>query len=92
MVGTRKRKQPDFFETTRSDTSLHHRADGLDAALAHFRVLSANGAPIPGLYAAGEITGHFYGTAPNAVSVLREFVFGNIAGMEAVAYLRGGQA
>jgi tricarballylate dehydrogenase len=44
-----------------------------------------NGAPIPGLYAAGEITGHFYATAPNAVSVLRAFVFGRIAGREAVA-------
>ena len=42
-----------------------------------------NGAPIPGLYAAGEITGYFYGTAPNAVSVLRAFVFGRIAGREA---------
>ena len=42
------------------------------------------GAPIPGLYAAGEITGHFYATAPNAVSVLRAFVFGRIAGQEAV--------
>ncbi len=42
------------------------------------------GKPIPGLYAAGEITGHFYGTAPNAVSVLRAFVFGRIAGTEAV--------
>ena len=42
-----------------------------------------DGAPIPGLYAAGEITGHFYGTAPNAVSVLRAFVFGRIAGREA---------
>jgi len=31
--------------------------------------------PISGLYAAGEITGHFYGTAPNAVSVLRALVF-----------------
>jgi tricarballylate dehydrogenase len=41
------------------------------------------GAPIAGLYAAGEITGHFYGTAPNAVSVLRAFVFGRIAGREA---------
>ena len=41
------------------------------------------GAPIPGLYAAGEITGHFYGTAPNAVSVLRAFVFGRIAGRHA---------
>jgi len=44
-----------------------------------------DGAPIPGLYAAGEITGHFYATAPNAVSVLRAFVFGRIAGREAVA-------
>ena len=42
-----------------------------------------NGAPIPGLFAAGEITGHFYATAPNAVSVLRAFVFGRIAGAEA---------
>jgi tricarballylate dehydrogenase len=42
-------------------------------------VLGAGG-PIPGLYAAGEITGHFYGTAPNAVSVLRALVFGRIAG------------
>ena len=48
------------------------------------------GAPLPGLYAAGEITGHFYGTAPNAVSVLRAFVFGRIAGREAAAYLRAG--
>jgi tricarballylate dehydrogenase len=51
---------------------------------ARARVLR-KGAPIPGLYAAGEITGHFYGTAPNAVSVLRAFVFGRIAGREAAA-------
>jgi tricarballylate dehydrogenase len=43
-----------------------------------------DGAPIPGLFAAGEITGHFYATAPNAVSILRAFVFGRIAGHEAV--------
>ena len=48
------------------------------------------GAPIPGLYAAGEITGHFYGTAPNAVSVLRAFVFGRRAGLEAVEFLQSG--
>ena len=48
-----------------------------------------DGAPIPGLYAAGEITGHFYATAPNAVSVLRAFVFGRIAGQEAVSFLLG---
>jgi tricarballylate dehydrogenase len=52
----------------------------------HARVLR-DGAPIPGLFAAGEITGHFYATAPNAVSVLRAFVFGRIAGHEAAAGL-----
>ena len=51
------------------------------------RVLRA-GAAIPGLFAAGEITGHFYATAPNAVSVLRAFVFGRIAGREAIAFLQ----
>jgi tricarballylate dehydrogenase len=43
--------------------------------------------PISGLYAAGETTGHFYGTAPNAVAVLRALVFGKIAGREAVNFL-----
>jgi tricarballylate dehydrogenase len=43
-------------------------------------------APMPGLYAAGETTGHFYGTAPNAVAVLRALVFGKIAGREAVDF------
>lgn len=52
----------------------------------HARVLR-DGAPVPGLFAAGEITGHFYATAPNAVSVLRAFVFGRIAGHEAVGNL-----
>jgi tricarballylate dehydrogenase len=45
------------------------------------------GAPIPGLYAAGEITGHFHATAPNSVAVLRALVFGRIAGREAVAWV-----
>ena len=44
--------------------------------------------PMPGLYAAGDITGHFHGTAPNAVAVLRALVFGRIAGREAVGYLQ----
>jgi tricarballylate dehydrogenase len=43
-----------------------------------------NGTPIPGLFAAGEMTGHFFATAPNAVSVLRALVFGRIAGCEAI--------
>jgi len=42
-----------------------------------------DGTAIPGLFAAGEITGHFYATAPNAVSILRALVFGRIAGREA---------
>jgi tricarballylate dehydrogenase len=52
-------------------------------------VLSQRG-PMPGLYAAGETTGHFYRTAPNAVSVLRALVFGRIAGREAASFLRSG--
>jgi tricarballylate dehydrogenase len=44
------------------------------------------GRPIPGLYAAGEITGHFHVTAPNSVAVLRAFVFGRVAGCEAVGH------
>ncbi|HSD52633.1 MAG TPA: FAD-dependent oxidoreductase [Burkholderiales bacterium] len=50
---------------------------------AEARVLGGNG-PIDGLYAAGEITGHFYGTAPNAVALLRALVFGRIAGTSAI--------
>jgi tricarballylate dehydrogenase len=50
------------------------------------RVLRS-GKPIPDVFAAGEITGHFYATAPNAVSVLRALVFGRIAGAEAVQAL-----
>lgn len=49
-----------------------------------------NGMPIPGLFAAGEVTGHFYATAPNAVSVLRALVFGRIAGCEAIDHLGSG--
>jgi tricarballylate dehydrogenase len=49
-----------------------------------------NGAPVPGLFAAGEVTGHFYATAPNAVSVLRALVFGRIAGCEAIDQLGSG--
>src|SRR5262249_47405947 len=44
--------------------------------------------PIPALFAAGEITGHFYGTAPNAVAMLRALVFGRIAGHGAVEFCR----
>jgi tricarballylate dehydrogenase len=42
------------------------------------------GGPMRGLFAAGEITGHFYGTAPNAVAMLRALAFGRIAGRNAL--------
>jgi tricarballylate dehydrogenase len=49
-------------------------------------VLGESGQPIPGLYAAGEMTGHFFGTAPNALAMLRALVFGRTAGARAVTY------
>ena len=50
---------------------------------AEARVIGAGG-PIPGLFAAGEITGQFYGKAPGGTSVLRALVFGRIAGERAL--------
>jgi len=55
------------------------------------QVLGKDG-PLAGLYAAGEITGHFWGTAPNAVSVLRALVFGRVAGREAISCFEGARA
>jgi tricarballylate dehydrogenase len=49
-------------------------------------VLGESGA-IAGLYAAGEVTGHFYRTAPNAVAMLRALVYGRIAGQQAISFL-----
>ena len=44
------------------------------------QVVSTNNVPIPGLYAAGELTGLFYHEYPPATSVLRSLTFGRIAG------------
>ncbi|MCA1693685.1 MAG: FAD-binding protein [Actinobacteria bacterium] len=44
------------------------------------RVLNTNEEPIPGLYAAGEITGHFHHKQPAQTSVLRSSTFGRIVG------------
>jgi tricarballylate dehydrogenase len=54
------------------------------------RVLSANGVCIPGLFAAGEITGLFYHEYPPATSVLRSLTFGRLAGTHIATGLRGG--
>jgi tricarballylate dehydrogenase len=56
------------------------------ATNADAQVLGEGGQPIPGLYAAGEMTGHFFGTAPNALAMLRALVFGRTAGARAVTY------
>jgi tricarballylate dehydrogenase len=47
------------------------------------RVLDTDGSPIPGLYAAGEIIGMYYGTYTGATSVLKGMVFGRTAGQDA---------
>src|SRR5690606_15080513 len=52
---------------------------------AQARVVDADGEPIPGLYAAGEIVGMFYGNYTGATSVMKGLVFGRIAGAHAVS-------
>ena len=47
------------------------------------RVVSPAGTPIPGLYAAGEVTGLYYHAYPAGTSVLRAVTFGRIAGAHA---------
>jgi tricarballylate dehydrogenase len=44
------------------------------------QVVTANGVPIPGLYAAGEITGLYYPQYQAGTSVLRGLTFGRVAG------------
>ncbi|WP_149537503.1 FAD-dependent oxidoreductase [Siccirubricoccus phaeus] len=46
------------------------------------RVLDQDGEPIPGLYAAGEVIGLFWGTYTGATSVLKGLVFGRLAGQD----------
>ncbi|HYG42775.1 MAG TPA: FAD-binding protein, partial [Bordetella sp.] len=52
------------------------------------QVLNTDGDAIPGLYAAGETVGLYYGTYTGATSVLRGAVFGRLAGAEAAARRR----
>jgi tricarballylate dehydrogenase len=58
---------------------------GLDTDL-DARVVAGDGVPIPGLYAAGEVTGLYSGKYTGATSVLRGLVFGRLAGRHAVDY------
>jgi tricarballylate dehydrogenase len=52
------------------------------------QVVNADGEAIEGLYAAGEMTGLYYGTYTGATSVLRGAVFGKIAGQHATTFAR----
>jgi tricarballylate dehydrogenase len=47
------------------------------------RVITPGGTAIPGLYAAGEVTGLYYHSYPAGTSVLRAATFGRIAGAHA---------
>jgi tricarballylate dehydrogenase len=47
------------------------------------QVVNAAGVPIPGLYAAGEVTGLYYHSYPAGTSVLRAAAFGRLAGAHA---------
>jgi tricarballylate dehydrogenase len=49
------------------------------------RVVTPAGVAIPGLYAAGEVTGLYYRQYPAGTSVLRSLTFGRIAGANAAA-------
>jgi len=49
------------------------------------QVLNRDGEGIPGLYAAGEVIGMYYGAYTGSTSVLRGAVFGRIAGLDAAA-------
>jgi len=67
---------------------IHHTMGGLKIN-EKTEVLNAEGAAIPGLYAAGEVTGGVHGAnrlGGNAVSDI--IVFGRIAGAEAAAYAK----
>ena len=93
-------KDPDFDRTTGMDADLsqapyyaikiapgiHHTMGGVKIDTSA-RVIDVNGDPIPGLYAAGEVTGGVHGgnrIGGNAVADI--VVFGNIASESAVAW------
>jgi tricarballylate dehydrogenase len=54
------------------------------------RVLSSDEAPIPGLWAAGELTGgFFYHNYPSGSGLMRGSITGHTAGTESVKYIKG---
>ena len=77
--------KPPFYATPRAP-SIHHTMGGLQFST-NAQVLDKNGKPIPGLYAAGEVTGGIHGSnrlGGNATADV--LTFGRIAAKSAVAH------
>lgn len=77
--------KPPFYATPRAP-SIHHTMGGLQIST-YAQVLDKNGKPIPGLYAAGEVTGGIHGSnrlGGNATADV--LTFGRIAAKSAVAH------
>lgn len=77
--------KPPFYATPRAP-SINHTMGGLQIST-NAQVLDKNGKPIPGLYAAGEVTGGIHGSnrlGGNATADV--LTFGRIAAKSAVAY------
>ena len=98
-----EQNDPDFGRTTGMESDLsvapyyaikiapgiHHTMGGVHIDT-QARVIDVNGEPIPGLFAAGEVTGGVHGgnrVGGNAVADI--VVFGGIAGENAVAWCNG---
>ena len=77
--------KPPFYATPRAP-SIHHTMGGLQIST-NAQVLDKNGKPIPGLYAAGEVTGGIHGSnrlGGNATADV--LTFGRIAAKSVVAH------
>ena len=76
-----------FYAAKRVPT-VHHTMGGVEIN-ANAEVLNANGEVIPGLFAAGEVTGGIHGTNRLGGNALTDIiVFGRIAGASAAEYTR----
>jgi flavocytochrome c len=72
---------------------VHYTMGGLNIDEKARCILQKNSRPIPGLYAAGEVTGGVHGRNRLGGSALLEcVVFGRVAGRNAVEYLQAGGA
>ncbi len=71
---------------------VHHTMGGLKINT-ETEVLTEDGSAIPGLYAAGEVTGGVHGSNRLGGNAVADFtVFGRIAGQQAAAYVDGSSA